>query len=70
MVCGLIDVPVNFLLFRLRGGYFSIATWVVADTTLIVIGTVAVLGGGTGRLMPGLQNLSPAETAHYSYLAA
>jgi len=70
MVCGLIAVPVNFLLFRLRGGYFSIATWVVADTALIVIGTVAVLGGGTGRLMPGLQNLSPAETAHYSYLAA
>ena len=37
---------------------------------MIVIGTVAILGGGTGRLMPGLQNLSPAQTAHYSYLAA
>ena|GEM_PF-4784637 len=45
-VSGLTAVPVNFLLFRLRGGYFSIATWVVADTALIVIGTVAVLGGG------------------------
>jgi branched-chain amino acid transport system permease protein len=70
VVCGLIAVPINYLLFRLRGGYFSIATWVVADTALLVVGTVAVLGGGTGRLMPGLQSLSPSETAHYSYLAA
>lgn len=68
-VCAVIAVPVTYLLFRLRGGYFSIATWVVADTAMLIIGTVAVLGGGTGRLMPGLQNLSPSQTAHYSYLA-
>ncbi len=68
-VCALISIPITYLLFRLRGGYFSIATWVVADTAMLIIGTIAVLGGGTGRLMPGLQNLTPAETAHYSYLA-
>jgi branched-chain amino acid transport system permease protein len=67
--CALIAIPVTYLLFRLRGGYFSIATWVVADTAMLIIGTIAVLGGGTGRLMPGLQNLSPSETAHFSYLA-
>jgi branched-chain amino acid transport system permease protein len=69
VACAVIAIPVTYLLFRLRGGYFSIATWVVADTAMLVIGTVAVLGGGTGRLMPGLQNLSPSQTAHYSYLA-
>lgn len=68
-ICALIAIPVTYLLFRLRGGYFSIATWVVADTAMLIIGTIAVLGGGTGRLMPGLQNLSPSETAHFSYLA-
>jgi branched-chain amino acid transport system permease protein len=68
-VCGLLAVPITYLLFRLRGGYFSIATWVVADTALLLIGTVAFLGGGTGRLVPGMQNLSPSETAHFSYLA-
>jgi branched-chain amino acid transport system permease protein len=67
--CAVLAYPVTYLLFRLRGGYFSIATWVVADTAMLIIGTIAVLGGGTGRLMPGLQNLSPSETAHYSYLA-
>jgi branched-chain amino acid transport system permease protein len=68
-VCGLIAIPVTYLLFRLRGGYFSIATWVVADTAMLIIGSIALLGGGTGRLMPGLQGLSPSQTAHYSYLA-
>jgi len=69
LVCAALAVPITYLLFRLRGGYFSIATWVVSDTALLIIGTIAVLGGGTGRTMPGLQNLSPAETAHFSYLA-
>jgi len=69
LVTAVVAVPVTYLLFRLRGGYFSIATWVVADTAMLVIGTIAVLGGGTGRLMPGLQNLSPSQTAHYSYMA-
>jgi branched-chain amino acid transport system permease protein len=69
LACAVLAVPITYLLFRLRGGYFSIATWVVSDTALLIIGTIALLGGGTGRLMPGLQNLSPSETAHFSYLA-
>ncbi|HEY5304768.1 MAG TPA: branched-chain amino acid ABC transporter permease [Acidimicrobiales bacterium] len=69
LVCAVLAVPITYLLFRLRGGYFSIATWVVSDTALLIIGTIAVLGGGTGRTMPGLQSLSPSETAHFSYLA-
>lgn len=70
IVCAVFAIPVTYLLFRLRGGYFSIATWVVSDTVLLYVGTIAFLGGGTGRLMPGLENLSPSETAHDSYLAA
>ena len=69
LTCAVIAVPVTFLLFRLRGGYFAIATWVVSDTALLIIGAVPFLGGGTGKLMPGLQGLSPTQTAHYSYLA-
>lgn len=69
LVCAVIAVPVTFLLFRLRGGYFAIATWVVSDTALLIIGAIPFLGGGTGKLMPGLQSLSPTQTAHDSYLA-
>ena len=69
LTCAVIAVPITLLLFRLRGGYFAIATWVVSDTALLIIGAIPFLGGGTGKLMPGLQNLSPTQTAHDSYLA-
>lgn len=68
LVGAVIAVPVTFLLFRLRGGYFAIATWVVADTVMIIVGTIALLGGGTGHLVPGFTSLSPTELNHYAYL--
>jgi branched-chain amino acid transport system permease protein len=68
IVGAIIALPITFLLIRLRGGYFAIATWVVADTAMIIIGTVALLGGGTGKLVPGFTSLSPTELNHYAYL--
>ncbi|MGH3731990.1 MAG: branched-chain amino acid ABC transporter permease, partial [Acidimicrobiales bacterium] len=68
LVGAVIAVPVTFLLLRLRGGYFAIATWVVADTVMLIILTVSLLGGGTGKLVPGFTNLSPAQLDHYAYL--
>ncbi len=67
--CGIIALPITYLLFRLRGGYFSIATWVIADTAMLIIGTIALLGGGTGHLVPGLSNLSPTALTDAEYLA-
>jgi branched-chain amino acid transport system permease protein len=69
LICGLIALPVTYLLFRLRGGYFSIATWVVSDTAMIIVGTITFLGGGTGHILPGLSNLSPTQLNHDTYLA-
>jgi branched-chain amino acid transport system permease protein len=69
LVCGAIAFPVTYLLFRLRGGYFSIATWVIADTALLIIGTIAFFGGGTGHLLPGLSNLGPRALTDAEYLA-
>lgn len=68
LVGGVIAVPITYLLFRLRGGYFAIATWVVADTVMIIVGTIALLGGGTGHLVPGFTSLSPTQLNHYAYL--
>ena len=33
LACAAVALPVSWLVFRLRGGYFAIATWVVADAT-------------------------------------
>jgi branched-chain amino acid transport system permease protein len=69
LTTGIIAIPITYLLFRLRGGYFSIATWVIADTAGIIIGTIALFGGGTGRPVPGFTNFSPTQIANNAYLA-
>jgi len=37
VICGVLALPISLLVFRLRGGYFAIATWVVADAASLVI---------------------------------
>ena len=70
IVCAVIAFPVTYLLFRLRGGYFAVATWVVADSAMLIVGSIAFFGGGTGHYLPGLTNLSFKVLNHDTYLAA
>jgi len=64
-----ISVPITYLLLRLRGGYFSVATWVVADSALLLILSFTYLGGGTGAALPGLVNLTPTQLNHDRYFS-
>lgn len=48
-VAAVFAYPTALLAFRLRGGYFAIGTWVVAEVfRLLVTGSVEWLGGGAG----------------------
>lgn len=69
VACAVLALPITYLLFRLRGGYFAVATWVVADSAMLVILSISLLGGGTGKYLPGLAALSPTEFDHDTYLA-
>jgi branched-chain amino acid transport system permease protein len=44
-----IAVPVAPLLFRLRGGYFAIGTWVIAEVMRLVVSNIQSTGGGSGK---------------------
>ncbi len=68
LTCVVIAYPVTYLLFRLRGGYFAVATWVVASTAGIIIVNEGYLGGGTGKLLPGMPNMNPTSLQHLIYL--
>ncbi len=46
MVCAAISIPVALLVFRLRGGYFAIGTWVVAEVFRLLTLEINVLGAG------------------------
>ncbi|MEP3275551.1 MAG: branched-chain amino acid ABC transporter permease [Stappiaceae bacterium] len=48
----LIAVPVAFLIFRLRGAYFAIGTWVIAEVFRLSFAQVSALGGGSGTSLP------------------
>jgi branched-chain amino acid transport system permease protein len=48
----LIAVPVALLIFRLRGAYFAIGTWVIAEVFRLSFAQVSSLGGGSGTSIP------------------
>ena len=48
----LVAIPVAMLIFRLRGAYFAIGTWVVAEVFRLLASQISVLGGGSGISLP------------------
>lgn len=48
----LISMPVALLIFRLRGAYFAIGTWVVAEVFRLTFAQISSLGGGSGSSLP------------------
>jgi branched-chain amino acid transport system permease protein len=61
-VGALIAVPVALLIFRLRGAYFAIGTWVVAEVFRLLASQVSVLGGGSGISLPASVVLAMAPS--------
>ena len=47
-----ISIPVAALIFRLRGAYFAIGTWVMAEVFRLSFAQVSALGGGSGTSLP------------------
>lgn len=52
IVAALVSLPIAFLLFRLRGAYFTIGSWVVAEAFPYIFSQVAAVGGGSGMSLP------------------
>jgi branched-chain amino acid transport system permease protein len=57
-----VSVPVAALMFRLRGHYFAIGTWVVAEVFRLLASQVSALGGGSGTSLPAAMVLSIAPS--------
>lgn len=47
-----ISVPVAWLVFRLKGPYFAIGTWVVAEVFRLGFAQMSSVGGGSGLSIP------------------
>jgi branched-chain amino acid transport system permease protein len=57
LVSAAFALPTALVVFRLRGAYFAIGTWVVAEVYRLVFAQFKGLGGGTGT------SLSPSVTS-------
>jgi branched-chain amino acid transport system permease protein len=58
----IVAVPVAALMFRLRGHYFAIGTWVVAEVFRLLASQVTALDGGSGTSLPAAIVLSVASS--------
>jgi branched-chain amino acid transport system permease protein len=58
----IVSVPVAALMFRLRGHYFAIGTWVVAEVFRLLAAQTSALGGGSGTSLPVSVVLSIASS--------
>jgi branched-chain amino acid transport system permease protein len=61
-VSAVVAVPVAALIFRLRGAYFAIGTWVVAEVFRLLASQVSALGGGSGISLPAAVVLAMAPS--------
>lgn len=48
----IVSMPIAALLFRLRGAYFAIGSWVIAEVCRLGFAQIGALGGGSGISLP------------------
>ena len=57
LIAMILALPTALVVFRLRGAYFAIGTWVAAEVFRLMLAQVKTLGGGTGTsLGPDITN--------------
>ena len=52
IIAAIVAMPVAGLVFRLRGHYFAIGTWIITEVFRLLASQVSVLGGGSGISLP------------------
>lgn len=69
-LAAVVSVPIGMLAFRLRGGYFAIGTWVIAEMVLLLVVNNTALGGGNGRTIRSLVSYDRIVREDYTYYMA
>jgi branched-chain amino acid transport system permease protein len=71
VVAALVALPTAALAFRLRGGYFAIGTWVIAEVfRLLVASSTKWLQGGLGRTLTAAGLMARPLREQYTYWLA
>ena len=64
----LVSLPMATLIFRLKGPYFAIGIWVVAEVFRLVFAQTTALGGGSGTSLPAgiVKSIAASRSARES----
>lgn len=60
IIAAILAVPTAKIVFRLRGGYFAVGTWVVAEVYRLAISNVPLVGGGSGESLTAMSGIPKA----------
>jgi branched-chain amino acid transport system permease protein len=64
-IAAIVAIPVAALIIRLRGAYFAIGTWVVAEVFRLLASQISVLGGGSGISLPAAAVIAMAPSRQF-----
>ncbi|MCZ7664580.1 MAG: branched-chain amino acid ABC transporter permease [Thermoleophilia bacterium] len=67
VLSGLVSVPASYLLLRMKGGQFAIASWVFAEVFAIIVTLRVDLGAGTGISLIELNRYGAADRQAFTY---
>jgi branched-chain amino acid transport system permease protein len=70
IAAALIALPVAGAAFRLRGGYFAIGTWVMAEVGRLLVANTTSLGGGTGTSVTAVIGIDITTRQQVTYWLA
>jgi branched-chain amino acid transport system permease protein len=70
LVAAGLSVPTAAVAFRLRGGYFAIGTWVIAEVYRLLTVNTEYVGGGNGVTILSAAGLDREYRAHGTYFWA
>ena len=62
LIASALSIPMALLVFRLRGHYFAIGTWIVAEVFRLTASQISALGGGSGTSLPAAVVIAIAPT--------
>jgi len=69
LAAALLAIPIAKLLFRLRGAYFAIGSWVLAEVFHLAATLIVPLGGGSGMSLPVKAAQTLGRTPHDRFVA-
>nr|MDT0659725.1 branched-chain amino acid ABC transporter permease [Micromonospora sp. DSM 115978] len=70
LTCVIFAIPTSWLAFRLRGDYFAVGTWVIAEVYRLLVVRFDSLGGGSGKSLTGLADIDQVLRGALTYWVA